>query len=184
MTDPDAAVQTQLRNIERDTGRSLAEWAEVVGVAGLDRHGQILAVLKAEHGMTHGNANALALAIRSLAAGPVGDDDLLAQQYSGPRAALRPACEEILRIARGLGVDVVVSVKKTGVSLRRRKQFALVEVPSSRRIRLSLNLAGTAATGRLLAVGGMCTHGVDLAGADDIDDEVARWLRHAYDQAG
>lgn len=39
MTDPDQAVQTQFRNIERDTGRSLAEWGDVVRSAGLDRHG-------------------------------------------------------------------------------------------------------------------------------------------------
>ncbi|MBK8468876.1 MAG: DUF5655 domain-containing protein [Candidatus Phosphoribacter sp.] len=184
MTHPEQASHTQLRNIERDTGRSVAEWGDIVRSAGLERHGQILAFLKAEHSLTHGNANALALAVRALEAGPVGDEDLLAQQYAGPKAALRPTYEEIVTIAQGLGDDVVVSVKKTGVSLRRRKQFALVEAPSSRRVRLGLNLTGTPPTERLRARTGMCTHAVDIADPDDVDDEVATWLHQAYQQAG
>ncbi len=114
----------------------------------------------------------------------MSDDDLLARQYAGPKAALRPTYDEIVTIARALGDDVVVSVKKTGVSLRRRKQFALVEAASNRRVRLGLNLAGTPATERLRAVTGMCTHSVDVADADDVDDEVVTWLRLAYDRAG
>ena len=184
MTDPEQATQTQLRNIERDTGRSVAAWADVVRSAGKERHGEVLAYLKAEHRLTHGNANALAHAVRGLAAGPVDDDDLLAQQYAGPRAALLPTYEEIVAISRGLGDDVVVSIKKTGVSLRRRKQFALVEAPSARRVRLGLNLAGTPPTERLRPTTGMCTHTVDLADPDDVDDEIASWLRRAYHLAG
>lgn len=185
MTDPEQATQNQLRNIERDTGRSVSAWAEVVraGAAG-DRHGEVVAYLKAKHGLTHGNANTLAHAVRALATGPVSDDDLLALQYAGAKAALLPTYEEILAIARGLGDDVTVSVKKTGVSLRRRKQFALVEAPSSRRVRLGLNLAGTAPTERLRPATGMCTHSVDLTDPDDVDDEIATWLRQAYQMAG
>lgn len=185
MTDPEQAAQNQLRNIERDTGRSVSAWAEVVrtGVTG-DRHGEVVAYLKTEHGLTHGNANALAHAVRALATGPVSDDELLAQQYAGPKAALLPTYEEILAIARGLGDDVVVSVKKTGVSLRRRKQFALVEAPSSRRVRIGFNLAGTPPTDRLRPATGMCTHSVDVTDPDDVDDEIATWLRQAYQLAG
>lgn len=184
MTDPKQATQTQLRNIEHDTGRSVAEWAEVLRSAGKQRHGELVAHLKAEHGLTHGNANALAHAVRALATGPVSDDELLAQQYAGAKAVLLPTYEELMAIARALGADVTVSIMKTGVSLRRRKQFALVEAPSSRRVRLGLNLGGTPPTERLLATTGMCTHTVDLADPDDVDDEIVTWLRHAYELAG
>lgn len=184
MTDPEQAAQTQLRNIERDTRRTVAAWADVVRSAGKERHGEVVAYLKAEHGLTHGNANALAHAVRGLATGPVSDDDLLAQQYAGAKAALRPTYEEVMAIGRGLGDDVTVAVKKTGVSLRRRKQFAVVEAPSSRRVRLGLNLAEAPPTERLRAVTGMCTHAVDLADPDDVDDEIATWLRQAYHLAG
>ena len=75
MADIAAAGATQLRNIEVGTGRTVAEWAAAIGDAGLVKHGQILAWLKSEHGLTHGNANALAIAVRDQAAGGRADDD-------------------------------------------------------------------------------------------------------------
>lgn len=185
MTDPDAALASQLRNIERSTGRTLAEWAGVVASTGLTKHGEIVTLLKREHGLTHGNANTLARKIRERAAGapPTGAEQLDAQ-YSGAKAALRPIHDELMLVARALGDDVDVAVKKTGVSLRRSKQFALVEAASARRVQLGLNLRAVAPTARLRTMTGMCTHATDLTDVDDIDDEVVGWLRTAYDQAG
>lgn len=184
MTDPAAAAATQLRNIEQATGRTVDEWRRQVDGAGLTKHGQIVAYLKAEHGLTHGNANALSNKVRELVAGgPAPDTDLLDAQYSGAKAALRPVHDELVLLAGALGSDVVVSIKKTGVSLRRSKQFGLIEVPSAKRVLLGLNLRGVAPTDRLHAVTGMCTHRVVLTGVGDVDDEVAGWLREAYQRA-
>jgi len=184
MSDPDDATRTQLRNIERDTGRSVADWARTVRETGLDRHGQVVAHLKSVHGLTHGNANALAHAVHALDTGPVTDDDLLDAQYRGVKAGLRPTLDEVVAVARSLGDDVVVAVKKTSVSLRRRTQFAVVEVPSAARVRVGLNLRGAPGTDRLRPATGMCTHTVDVADPDDVDDELTAWLREAYDRAG
>ncbi|HWM03292.1 MAG TPA: DUF4287 domain-containing protein [Actinophytocola sp.] len=182
MTDPAAAAATQLRNIEQATGRTVAQWRQLVATTGLTRHGEIVAHLKAAHGLTHGNANALAHKIRE-PDGPPPDAELLDAQYAGAKSALRPVQDELVLLARALGDDVVVSVKKTGVSLRRGKQFGLIEVPSAKRVALGLNLRGAAPTDRLRAVSGMCTHRVDLTGVDEVDDEVAGWLRAAYQRA-
>ena len=184
MPDPDAALATQLRNIERDTGRTVREWADVIAAASLTRHGEIVAYLKGEYGLTHGNANTLAHRVREQqSGGPVSDTELLDAQFRGAKAALRPIYDEVVLVARALGGDVEVAVKKTGVSLRRRKQFALVEMPSAQRVRLGLNLRDVPPTARLAATTGMCTHQVELTDVDDVDDEVAAWLRAAYDRA-
>lgn len=184
MSTPADAARSHLRNIECDTGRFVADWAQIVRETGLENHGQVVSYLKTVHGLTHGNANALAHAVRSLDVGPATDGDLLDQQYSGGKAMLRPAYEEVVAVVRAMGDDVDVAVKKTGVSLRRRKQFALVEVPSTQRVRVGLNLPGVAATERLRATTGMCTHAVDVVDADDVDDLLAAWLREAYERAG
>ncbi len=185
MADIAAAAATQMRNIEVSTGRTVSQWTAAVADAGLVKHGQIMAWLKSEHGLTHGNANALAMAVREQVAGGRADDEaLVAAQYAGAKSALRPVHDEVVRLARGLGRDVEVSVKKTGVSLRRARQFALVEAPSSKRVQLGLNLKGVAPTDRLKVMGGMCTHKVDLTGVVEIDDELTGWLRAAYDAAG
>jgi len=174
MPDPDAALATQLRNIERDTGRTVREWADDIAAAGLTRHGEIVTYLKREHGLTHGNANTLAHRAREqLSGGPTGDAELLDAQFRGAKAPLRPIYDEVVVVARAFGGDVDVAVKKTGVSLRRTKQFALVEAPSAKRVRLGLNLRGVEPTTRLAATTGMCTHLVELTDVDDVDDEVA-----------
>jgi hypothetical protein len=185
MTDPAEQKRTQLANIERATGRTVAEWAVLVRGAGKGRHGEIVAFLKNNYGLTHGNANALAHAVRELeAGGPASDDELLEAQFAGAKAVLRPIYDEVLLVARGLGADVEVQVNKTGVSLRRAKQFAVVEVPSAKRVRVGLVLKGRAPTDRLRAVRSMCTHAVEVTDADDVDDELTGWLRDAYGAAG
>lgn len=181
--DVDAATQTMIDNIPARTGRSLAEWFAVLDAADLPQHGKAMALLKGEYGMTHGFAN-LIVALhrhRGVEAGPA---DIVDAQYAGAKAALRPLCDRLIAAASALGSDVEVAPKRTGVSLRRAKQFALIEAPSRTRITLGLNLRDVEASGRLLAAGGMCTHRMDVSAIEEIDAELLGWLQAAYDRAG
>lgn len=185
MATPQEQAATQLANIERDTGLTPATVADLVRAAGLEKHGQIVAMLKADHGIGHGNANLLSITARELLdGGPARSDDLLAAQYAGRKAHLRPVLDEIVTAARALDADVEVVTQKTGVSLRRRRQFAVVKAASSTRVELGLNLPATPHDGRVEEVSGMCSHRVNLAGVDDVDDAVRGWLREAYHAAG
>ena len=141
MPDPAAATASQVRNIEQATGLSMADFAREVEARGIEGHARIIAFLKAEHGLSHGNANAVAHRVRELAAGgPSPADDLLEAQYAGPKAALRPIYDRLRGVAEDLGPDVEVLVQKTGVAFRRRRQFGLVQAPSAKRVTLGLNL--------------------------------------------
>jgi hypothetical protein len=183
--DLDPASQTQLRNITAQTGRTVADFTALVAAQGSLSHGQIIAYLKAEHGLSHGNANLIAHLVREqLAGGPASGDDLLASQYAGPKAALRPVLDGLVDAAQGFGADVSVVIQKTGVSLRRRKQFGVVGAPSGGKVRLGLNLATTPADPRIRPTTGMCNHQVDLTSPETVDPDVVGWLRQAYDQAG
>jgi len=74
------ALETQARNIEKATGRSVDEWAALVTAAGIERHAEMIAWLKAEHSFSHGNANRVAVtARRGPAAG--GDDKMVDAMY-------------------------------------------------------------------------------------------------------
>ena len=184
MATPEEATATQLRNIEESTGRTVQEWATLIDKAGITKHTEIVAWLKSTHGLTHGNANLLARKVRDAAEGaPAADGDLLEAQYAGAKLALRPIYDAVVKAAQGLGSDVTVVVQKTGVSLRRRKQFGLVTVPSAKRVELGLNLAGFEPTDRLLASSGMCTHRVNLTAPAEVDAELIAWLTDAYGRA-
>lgn len=185
MAAPQEQAATQLANIERDTGLTPASVAERVRAAGLTKHGQIVAMLKSEHGIGHGNANLLSIKARELLdGGPAGSDELLAAQYAGRRAHLRPILDEVVAAARAMGAGVEVVVQKTGVSLRHRRQFAVVKPASSTRVELGLNLPATPDDDRVEEVAGMCSHRVDLTSVDDLDHAVRGWLHTAYQAAG
>ncbi len=188
MTDkPNPQLQTMIDNMPEKTGKSLDEWMTVITASGREKHGDIMKLLKGEHRVTHGFANTISILYRQQAAGePPSEDDLVAAQYDGPKAGMRPVYEMILRIVQSFGPDVEVAPKKTYVSLRRRKQFAIVKASTKSRIDLGLNLKGVEPTERLegdKVFGGMCTHRVKLTDSSQVDDQVITWLKEAYDHA-
>lgn len=187
MPDPKAQAATQLANIFAATGGSLEQHAQEVSDAGLTKHRAILNHFKATLGLTYGNANLLAHVVREhLAGGPATETDLLDAQYQKGKAALRPISEAILTHARALGSDVTVVVQKTAVSLRRKKQFAVVRAASSKRVELGLNLGKDTPppSDRVTPATGMCTHRSNVTALDQVDAALVGWLQQAYDRAG
>ncbi|MCW5878644.1 MAG: DUF4287 domain-containing protein [Anaerolineales bacterium] len=183
-TSPEEQIQSMVNNMPDKTGKSLQEWFALIQSKRLEAHGEIMKLLKGEHGVSHGFANTIAILYRQQAqGGPSADEDLVAAYFSGPKAAMKPLYELIIQTSQALGNDVVVSPKKTYASLRRSKQFGLVQVSAKDRIDLGLILKGVPPTGRLEAWGGMCTHKVRLGSAADFDAEVQNWLKQAYEQA-
>lgn len=170
-----------IAKLERDSGHPIAWWLEQVRASAAERFGERVAHLKSTYGLGHGYANLIV----HLASRPDAGEapaDLVEVQYRG-KEALRPVCDRIVDVVRGFGPDVEVAPKKASVSLRRRRQFALVEPATRTRIDLGLNLGDTVPAGRLEAARGMCSHVVRLTTAADVDDAVIAWLRDAYDRA-
>ena len=170
-------------NLALQTGRTLEEWYPVLEATGLEKHTALMDFLKREHGVSHGFANTIALGYRSRGVS-LEADDLVDAQYAGAKAALRPINDRLVELVRGFGTDVEIAPKRASVSLRRNLQFALIEPASAKRVQLGIQLKGEPATERLLSWGAMCSHKVNLASVDDIDDELVGWLRAAYDRAG
>lgn len=180
--DVDRARATQLANIEQATGTPVAVWTERIEAErtrGLS-HAKLVAWLKSEHGLTHGNANAL---VHAAAARDAGEVDLVGAQYAGPKADLRPLYDLLVTTVTGFGDDVEIAPKKTSVSLRRSKQFAVLTAAARTRIDIGLNLGDQEPVGVLEAASGMCTHRIRVSAAADVDETVIRWLRSAYDRA-
>jgi hypothetical protein len=182
----DAAGQSMIRNLEEKTGRTMAEWVALAKGLGDLKHGQLIKALKADHGLTHGYANLVAHSAKGvLAEGAPQGDDLVTAQYEG-KEALRPVYNALAAAVAGFGPDVELAPKKSYVSLRRSKQFGLIQPSTKTRIDLGLNLKGRGPTGRLEASGSfnsMVSHRVKLSVPADVDAEVLGWLREAYEEA-
>lgn len=178
----DDAVRSQARNIQLATGRSIDAWLALVKASGKERHMEIVAWLKAEHGFSHGNANLIALtAKRGSLHG--GGDEVVDAIYAGPKATLRPLHDQVIELARSFGSDVELAPKQAYVSLRSHKQFGTVGPGPGGRLEIGLNLKGVEPAGRLETAGGMCTHRVRLSSPEELDAELIEWLRQAYERA-
>ena len=187
-TNVDPQLQTMIDNMPEKTGKSLDEWFVVIAAAGLEKHGDMMKLLKGEYGVTHGFANTIALLYRQQAAGgPPAETDLVAGQYAGAKTGLKPIYEAVLAAVKGFGQDVEIAPKKSYVSLRRKKQFAIVQPSTKTRVDLGLNLKDVEPTERLqggVVFSGMCSHKVAITAPAEIDAEVIAWLNQAYDRAG
>ena len=187
MPDQDPAIAKMEANIAEKTGRPVAEWIGVVRKSGLQKHGEIVKFLKTDHGFTHGYANLVAHQALKSSAAHQDDVDLVTAQYADPKAGLKPIYDKLIKAAKALGDDLEIAPKKTYVSLRRKKQFALVQPSTKTRVDLGINLKGKEPAGRLEASGSfnaMVSHRVRLESAGDVDANVQRWLEEAYEAAG
>jgi len=184
MSSPEVALQSMIRKLEEQTGKSLADWIKVAKASGLTKAGEIRNYIKSEHGLTFGYANLIALKTLGSDAGSSSADDLITTQYSGAKAQLRPIYDALLAAVKKFGDDVEVAPKKGYVSLRRKKQFAIFQPSTATRMDVGINLKGTAPTARLEASGSfnaMVSHRVRLVDKKEIDKELIGWLRQAYD---
>jgi hypothetical protein len=184
-TTPEQQAQSMIDNLPAKTGKPLAEWLTICGRSGLEKHGEIVKHLKGDHGMTHGFANLVAHKFREAGSGGAPADPVAAQ-YAGPKAGLRPIYDALIDAVTAFGGDVSVSPKKAYVSLRRKKQFALIQPSTRTRVDVGINLKDQKPTGRLEASGSfnaMVSHRVRLGAPADVDAELVAWLEQAYQAA-
>ncbi len=185
---PEEMANSMIKNIVEKTGNSLEHWKSVAARSGLEKHGQIVKMLKSEHGMTHGFANLVAHKFLKSDAGSADPDtDLVAIQYSKGKEGLRPIYDSIISRVKNFGTDLDIAPKKAYVSLRRKKQFALIQPSTRTRVDVGINLKGKEPTDTLEASGSwnsMVSHRVRMTESSQVNAELIGWLKEAFDHAG
>jgi len=173
-----------IASLKGKTGRTLEEWRLLIAQKRLLKHGEIMAFLKGEHGLSHGFANQIALRSRPEDVSAPSDADPIEAMFAKKELA-RKIYDAVLAHIDGFRSDVDLAPKKAYVSLRRSKQFAILQ-PAANRLDVGINLKGTEPTGRLEPSGSfnaMLSHRVKVGSVEDVDAELIAWLREAYGQA-
>ncbi len=185
------ARETQLRNIEAKTGKNLEAVRTLIQSSGLIKHGEIRTFLIQELGLGHGDANSLvhyALATDGQTAAEekgLSNDDVLNEIYSAKKAGLRPLHDMIMAQIEALG-EYEIAPKKGYVSLRRKKQFAMVGPATTDAIEIGINTKETLPTDRLKVQppNSMCQYKMRIKDATEFDTEVQKWVKIAFEAAG
>lgn len=185
------AKATQLANIQKKTGKSLDELTKFIQSSGLTKHGEIRTMLMEKLGLRYGDAHNLALFVLKADAQLVAKEkglstsDVLDEIYTGPKASLRPIHDKLMNAIQIFGEFEIVP-KKGYVSLRRKRQFAMLGPATNTRFELGINIKNLEADERLLAQpeGSMCNYKVRLTDVDQVDETVIGWVRRAFEAAG
>lgn len=188
-------VQSTIAKMQQKTGRTLAEWVELVKNEGPPTEAERRDWLKNEHGF--GTNYAWWVAERAEGKGWEDDDPELYLQaaekyveemFTGSKASLRPIYDRLLALGFGIAEDIKACPCKTIVPLYR--DHVIAEIKPSTRTRIDFGLALGKYEGeipeRLIDTGGKAkkdriTHRIPITAIDEIDGEVEHWLRVAYE---
>jgi len=186
-------TQKWVSTLKDRTGRSLDEWLALLKESGPKGEKEQRQWLRREHQM--GMNSAFWIAER--AAGKTdetGDPETYLQaaeqyvekMYSGKKADLRPLYDRLLALGFSMGKDVKACPCQTMVPLYRRHVFAQIKPATQTRIDMGFALGALKGQGRLVETGGYAkkdriTHRIPISSPADIDGEVKRWLRVAYE---
>jgi hypothetical protein len=188
-----AMMMKWVAELPEKTGRSLEEWVTFVKREGPAGEAERRDWLKEELGL--GTNTCWWIAER--AEGRGGEDDnpeaylkaaekYVAEMFADAKAGLLPIYESLLKLGLGIGKEVKACPCKTIVPLYRNHVFAQLKPTTRTRIDLGFALGSRRPTGRLLDTGGYAkkdriTHRIPISDLSEIDDEVKRWLKLAYD---
>lgn len=188
-----AMVQKWIEELPQKTGRSLEEWIDLARKSGPPTEKERREWLKKEHKLGTNSASWIAERLEGKGTEEDSPDAYLKTaaewveaQYSGRRAALRPLYEQLLKLGFSLGNDVKACPCKTMVPFYRNHVFAQIKPSTNTRIDLGFALGNMKTTKRLIDTGGYekkdrITRRIEIKSKADIDDELKRWLKNAYD---
>ena len=186
-------TQKWVSTLKEKTGRSLDEWLAVVKKSGPGTEKNLREWLKQEFKL--GANSAWWIAERAAGKGSETDDpeaylraaeQYVERMYSGRKAVLRPLYDKLLALGLSMGRDAKACPCETMVPLYRRHVFAQIKPTTQTRIDMGFALGALKAEGRLVETGGFAkkdriTHRIGISSPADIDGEVKRWLRVAYE---
>jgi len=188
-------TQKWIAGLKNNTGRTLEEWLEFIKKEGPKDEQPRRDWLKTTSGL--GTNTASWLAERSVGKGEeLGDpaaylqaaEKYVDEMFAGKKEQLRPIYDALLKLGLSMGKDAKACPCQTIVPLYRKHVFAQIKPTTLTRIDFGLALGDTRKTpGRLINTGGYekkdrITHRFEITSFKDIDDEVKRWLRVAYDR--
>ena len=176
-------MDTVLANCEANTGRPLPQWTRLARKARVKTAREARAWAK-EQGLSTVYQTAV---VEALFPEETGDATLVDEQYSGAKAALRPIYDALVKAVRAFGRDVEIMPRKSQVTFSRSTSFAVIRAATRDRVDVAMKLHGVKPTARLAIDGGATgsdpSHVARVRSVDEVDGNLVRWLRQAYDRA-
>lgn len=190
-----AMNQKWLAELKAKTGRSLDEWIAFCKKSGPPAEAARRDWLKNEHALGTNASWWIAQRVE----GKGSDDDTpekylaaaekyVAEMFAGSKTGLVPLYDALLKLGLGIGPEAKACPCQTMVPLYRNHVFAQIKPTTRTRIDFGLALAKHKGKppARLIDTGGLAkkdriTHRFAITSLNEIDNEVKKWLKVAYE---
>lgn len=189
-----AYAQAIINHLPEKTGKSIDEWVRVIKKSAPKGEKERREWLKKEYKLGGTTASMIAAAAEGKGAEDTDGEAYLKaapgyveNMYAGAKTGLRPLHDALVKLGLALAEDVKVCPCETIVPLYRHHVFAQIKPSTRTRIDFGLALKGTKKLSpRLKDTGGLAkgdriTHCFAITALEDIDEEVKRWLKIAYE---
>jgi len=195
-----AYAQAIVANLKEKTGRSLAEWSKLLDKEAPKDEAARREWLQKKQKL--GMTTAWMIAELSVGKGQEGVDGdaylaaapgYVEKMYAGRKSGLKPLHDALIDLGRAVAKDVKICPCETIVPFYRDHVFAQIKPSTLTRIDFGLALKGLDSkvklSKRLVDTGGLkkgdrITHCFPITSPDEIDGEVKRWAKIAYDLDG
>jgi hypothetical protein len=186
-------VQDWIAALPTKTGKTLEQWLQIIHKEGPPTEKERRDWLKAK--FHFGTNTAWWLAERAEGKGTEDGDAkaylaaaerYVEEMFAGAKAGLRPLYDALLKLGLSVGKDAKACPCQTIVPLYRHHVFAQIKPATRTRIDLGFSLKGQKPPARFIDTGGAAkgdriTHRVPFQSVNDIDDQIKKWLKVAYD---
>ena len=177
--------QAYLDTIKAKTGKTPDDFRKLAAKKGLTKYSDVMAWLKSDFGLGHGHANAMAQLLVNAGKFKASPADALARHFVGDKSKWRKAYDAFAAKIAKFGPDVKLSPNQTYINiLRGGKKIGIVQISAMDRVDIGIKLKGVKPVGRFEAAGAwnaMVTHRVRVSHPKQMDAELLKWLKQAYD---
>lgn len=182
---PAEMYQAIVRNLEKNTGKTLEQWIEAVKKTGNKGRKEQAEWLKTKHRLGNGQANTI---VKMMYEGlsDYDEEELMKVHFNGNKDYQKPVYDKIIAALRKWGTHKI-AVNKTYLSLIHHQQFAIVKTTKDGMI-IGVPEAGVkAAKNKEFSAAKnfgseRITHKIVLQDVSDLSDGVMRVLKASYDK--
>lgn len=174
--------------IKEMTGKKESEIRKMYLDSLLEKHSDIRTLFINQLGLSYGFANTLAHYVMktdgaSLAEGKT-INQVLDEIYSGEKAKFRAVHDIIMKEIEKFGGFEIIP-KKGYVSLKQKKQFAMIGPKTNSRMEIGINIKKVIQNPHFeeQPKGSMCQYVFKLTDINDLSNDLFYWLKEAYEES-
>jgi predicted transport protein len=175
-----------LENIIEKYQKTIDEWMQIISELNFSKHNEKVNFLVENYHLGKFQADLLVHKYQKSDSASIDEDTLIENQFKNKEHFL-DLYKELIEFILGFGNDIEIVAKKNYISLRRKKQFLILQASSKTRFDISLFLKGESGNEVLIPIdtpNSMCSHKISISSSKiELTEEMKKYINQSYQLA-